>query len=234
MAEAGDGAGGATAAVADPPDVFLSDLNIEHEPVRGMSLWSRIKLSYIDMRRTTRVLLDERPSEARLLFFVLLSDVVFFLSRGVALVIAPGSPAHNILPENIGIWLIIVFLGRTLTLYAFSALVAIVCRAFGGQGGWRETRTGVFWASLVAAPIGVAGALVVAAFSHLEPFLPIFGEPMVALPPQWIGIVAFVFFLSAGVAEAQRFRHTSPVFIVFSVLTVFLSLAGIYIYVNNF
>ena len=233
MAEAGDGAG-AGSAIADPPDVFLSDLHIEREPVRGMSLWNRIKLSYSDMRKTTRVLIDEHPSEARLLFFVLLSDVVFFLSRGVALVIAPGSPAHNILPENIGIWLVFVFLGRTLSLYAFSALVAVICRAFGGVGGWRETRTGVFWASLVAAPIGVAGALVVAAFSRLEQFFPIFGDPSVALPPQWIGIVAFVFFLSAGVAEAHRFRRTSPVFITFSVLTVFLSLAGIYIYVNNF
>jgi hypothetical protein len=81
-------------------------------------------------------------------------------------------------------------------------------------------------------PIGVIGALVVASFAHLEAVFPVFGEDMVSLPPQWIGIVAFVFFLSAAVAEAQRFRNTSPVFMTFSLLTVALSIGGIFVYVR--
>lgn len=203
-----------------PPGVHLSDVQQELETLTGMSLWARVKLSYLNMRLTTRGLISERPSEARLLFFVLLSDMIFFLSRGISLVVTPGAAAQDALPLSVGLWLIGVLLVRTACLYVFSAAVCAVSRLFGGTGSWRDTRTGVFWASLVASPIGVIGALVSAGFAHLEAFSPVFAEPMVAGPPLLIGVVAFVFFLAAGVAEAQDFRRTAPVFVTFSVLTV--------------
>ncbi|MDT8343717.1 MAG: Yip1 family protein [Thermohalobaculum sp.] len=218
--------------VSDLPDVRLSDIRGDDETYIGMSLWQRMLLSYSDMRAATRELIGENPSEARLLFFVLMSDVIFFLNRGVSLVISPGSGASEKLPLEIGIWLVGALFLRTLTLYLFSGAVAFVCRMFGGQGSWRDTRTGVFWASLVAAPIGVLGALVVAAFAHLEPYAPILAEPVVTLPAHLIGMVFFVFFVSASVAEAHRFRNTSPVFIAFSCLTVLLLVLGIYVYAN--
>ena len=52
------------------------------------------------------------------------------------------------------------------------------------------------------------------------------------LPAHLIGMVFFVFFVSASVAEAHRFRNTSPVFVTFSVLTVLLLVLGIYVYAN--
>lgn len=219
--------------VSDLPDVRLSDIADERgERIGGLTIWQRLVLSYKDMRAATRSLISEDPSEARLLFFVLLSDVVFFLNQGLSKVIAPGAAASDRLPLEIGLWLVVALFLRTATLYAFSGLVAVVCRACGGQGSFRDTRTGVFWAALAAAPVGILGALIVAAFAHLEPYAPIFGEPMLTLPAHMLGLVFFVFFVSASVAEAHRFRNTSPVFMVFSTLTVLLFVLGIYVYVN--
>ncbi|GMG83586.1 hypothetical protein LNKW23_27990 [Paralimibaculum aggregatum] len=212
----------------DLPDVHLEDVQQPLEPLTGMSVWARMRLSYSDMRRTTRALIEEAPSEARLLFFVLLSDVIFFLSFGVRLIVSPSQAISEIMPvpAQLGTALLGIFLLRTVTLYLFSAVVCGICRAVGGSGTWRDTRAAIFWASLVAAPVGVLGAIIGAAFSNLEQTIPAFASPTVALPPVLIGVVAFVFFLSAGVAEAHRFARTSPVFIIFSVFTILVLVAG--------
>lgn len=219
------------------PEVHLSDLerDPEMERLKRASVSRRLRLSLTDMRQATRDLLDENPSEPRLLFFVLLSDVIFFLNMGLKFVISPaGEQASQGLPEEfagaVGGLITLAFLVRTATLYVFSGMVAVVCRLFGGQGSFRDTRAGIFWASLVAAPIGVAGALLVVALGWLETFAPIFGEPVFMMPAQLLGVVAFVFFVSASVAESHRFRNTSPVFIAFSILTVVLLVAGLYVW----
>ncbi len=219
-----------TSEIADDlPEVHLKDVQQPLEPLTGMSVWARMRLSYRDMRRTTRALIDEDPSEARLLFFVLLSDVLFFLGRGVQLVVSPSHTVEASLPvpAQLGLILLGALLIRTLTLYIFAALVCILGRALGGRGSFKDVRTGVFWAALVAAPVGIAGALIGAGFAHLEPIQPIFGSTLFSWPPLLVGPVAFVFFLSAGVAEAHGAAKTSPVFIAFSVLTVILLLASV-------
>lgn len=101
------------------------------------------------MRVSTRTLIDERPSEARLIFFVLLSDVIFFLARTLSLVAAPAAVTENKLPLNIARWLIGVFVLRTATLYVFSGMIGFIGRSLGGTGSWRDMRIAVFWASLV-------------------------------------------------------------------------------------
>lgn len=195
-----------------------------------MGLFERLIGAWRDMRASTRRLIDESPSEARLLFFVLLSDIIFFLSRTLSLVVAPGSATTKFVPIEIGLWLILALLGRTFTLYLFSGLVGFVCRALGGQGSWRDTRAAVFWASLVAAPVGVAGALIGAGFERLSPMYPVLAIDLFVIAPLSIGIVAFVWFVSAAVAEAQRFTRTSPVFIAFAILTLVLAVGAIALY----
>jgi len=217
----------------DLPDVRLADVQQELEPVRGMSVWARLRLSYSDMRHATRTLIDESPSEPRLLFFVLLSDVIFFLSYGVRLVVSPSAATAAVVPAEIGVALVGILLVRTTLMYLFAALVRIVCRAFGGAGSWKETRAGVFWGSLVAAPVGVVGAVIGGSFAQLESYIPVLGEPAFAMPPLFIGVVAFVYFLSAGVAEAHRFRRTSPLFIVFSLLAIAISI-GVLVLAKSF
>ncbi|MEM9146316.1 MAG: Yip1 family protein [Pseudomonadota bacterium] len=213
----------------DLPDVHLSDVQQPLEPLTGMSVWARMRLSYVDMRRTTRALIDENPSEARLLFFVLLSDVIFFLSYGVRLIVSPSDAVGDALPPpaQLGVLLIGSLFLRTLTLYIFALVVCVVGRMLGGRGSFKAVRAGVFWSSLVAAPVGVVGAFVSGAFVQLEPALPMLALPVFAWPPVLVGIIAFVVFLSAGTAEAHRFPKTMPVLLGFTALSLVLLLAAL-------
>jgi len=215
----------------DLPDVHLEDVRQPLEPVKGMSVWARMRLSYRDMREATRTLIEESPSEPRLLFFVLMSDVIFFLSFGVRLVVSPSEAIEHAmpLPAALGGALVGVLLLRTLTMYIFAGLVKILGWPFGGRGSFKELRAGVFWASLVAAPVGVLGALVGAVFANLEKAYPVFASPLLAWPPLLIGVVAFVYFLAAGVAEAHRFRRTTPIFWLFSLMTIAIVVGVIYV-----
>jgi len=205
-----------------PPEVHLEDVQEELEPLKGMSVWARLRESYRDMRGTTRALIDENPSEPRLLFFVLLADIIFFLSMGVRTVVSPSEIVEQSLPlpTTVGVLLIGILLLRTTFMYLLAAITCIVARLFGGEGSFQETRAGVFWASLVSTPVGVFGALMGGLISNLEDAMPIFKTPLFAWPPLFVGLIAFAFFISAGVAEAHKFKRISPVFIIFSVLTV--------------
>lgn len=211
------------------PDVHLSDLpqGRNTDDVVGMPLSRRVMGAWMDMRASTRQLIDERPSEGRLIFFVLLSDVIFFLARTLSLVVVPAASTQKLLPLEISLWLIGVFVLRTATLYVFSAMVGLVGRAFGSTATWRETRTAVFWASLVAAPVGVLGALIGAGLGHLSAAIPLLATDVFVIGPLVLGPVAFVWFISASVAEAHGAKRTSPVFIAFSVLAVALSIATV-------
>jgi hypothetical protein len=210
-------------------DISLRDLREtpESDEIIGMALSKRVMGAWRDMRTSTRALIDERPSEARLLFFVMLSDVIFFLARTLSLVVAPAAATEKFLPLEIGLWLIAVFVLRTATLYVFSGMICAVARALGGAGSWRETRTAVFWASLVAAPVGVLGALIGAGLGHLATEIPVFAADPFIIGPLVLGPVAFVWFISASVAEAHGARRTSPIFIAFSVLAFALTVATI-------
>lgn len=50
-----------------------------------------------------------------------------------------------------------------LALYGIAALIRILCRLFGGQGGWAETRLALFWSGLAAGPMIAFGHLIGAA-----------------------------------------------------------------------
>ena len=133
---------------------------------------------------------------------------------------APGAETRTQLPAEIALMLVVVFLCRTAVLYAFSGLVGAVCRAIGGQGSWADTRTGVFWASLAAAPVGVLAAVLAVGALHLTRGSGMIDESLIMVMRFSFGFAVFVFLLSAAVAEAQRFRMTSPVFIAFSAFAI--------------
>lgn len=180
----------------------------------------RILDAYSDMRWSTRALIETRPSEARLFFLAIMSDVIFFLARSLSMVVAPPEEVAANLPHHIGLGLFVAFLLRTSIFYVTAALAHILSKPFGGDGGWYETRVAVFWAALVSAPIEFFAAFVTIVVVALRPSLPFLDVDWLISAPYWIGPLAFGFFICAGVAEAQGFRYTYRVMAVVAVLTM--------------
>ncbi|TYO88484.1 YIP1 family protein [Oceanicella actignis] len=193
------------------------------------SLKDRVLDAWADMRASTRRLLREEPSEARLLFYVMLSDIIFFLSWTIKTVVAPTAAAQAKLPAQIGMWLVLALLARTSFMYALAAGLRIVCRVFGGAAGWWETRLAVFWGALVSAPFGLAAALLTVAMSWFEDDFPILRHDMLALPPYYVGLIPFLFFISSALAEVHGFRRMGFLFMGLSVAAVALSVFTVYL-----
>ena len=197
------------------------------------SLGMRINDAWRDMRASTRRLIDENPSEGRLLFYILLSDMIFFLSWSLKAVVAPTLGAKDMLPAEIGIWLIVALFARTATVYVFSIVLGSLARIFGGKGSWKSTRAGVFWGSLVAAPFGLLFALITVLFATLEPRFPILQDEFVSQAPYWLSLIPFVYVISAGVAEAHHFKQTFPVFAGMTITAMALWFFALYMRANG-
>lgn len=191
------------------------------------SMLERIYDAWKDMRTSSRRLIEENPNEGRLIFMVLLSDLIFFLSWTIKTVVAPMSSAADLIPLEISIWLIGALMVRTAFMYLFSLVVYGFARLFRGQGTWYETRVCVFWAALISAPFGFIAALVTVGMYGLEEYVPLFREEWISLPPYWLGLIPFVWFISEGISESHKFKNSSPVFMVMSLLSL-LGLLGVF------
>ena len=83
-----------------PPDY---DSPTEPEDDIGPATMSgRVWEAWLDMQASTRRLVSENPSEGRLLFYLILSDLVFFLSWTIKGVLAPTSAAAAVMPIQMG------------------------------------------------------------------------------------------------------------------------------------
>lgn len=198
---------------------LVDDIRDDDPDLRGNRNYiDRILDAYADMRASTRDFIATRPSEARLLFLALLSDVIFFLARSISMVVAPPVEVQASLPEFVGLGIIVAFLMRTSLFYIIAVLAKIVSYPFGGRGGWYETRCGVFWAALVSAPIELVGALLTLAVVNLREDVPFLDNDWLVEMPYFIGPIAFGFFLSAGLAQAQGFRYNYRVMAVLAII----------------
>ena len=209
-------------------EVYELDL-IDLESTVRSSFAERVIDSWRDMGAATRRLIDDEPSEARLLFYVMCSDIIFFLSWTIKTVVAPTDAAAAKLPVQIGLWLVLALLARTTTMYLFAAFLRTLSRVFGGQGGWYETRVAVFWGALVSAPFGFLAALITVSLSWVEHLAPMMQNDVVALLPYYLGLLPFLWFISAGVVEAQRFSRVSALFGFLSFGAIALTLVGLYL-----
>ncbi|MCF6306139.1 MAG: YIP1 family protein [Rhodobacteraceae bacterium] len=193
------------------------------------SLYRRVLDSWVDMRKATRRLIDEDPSESRLLFYILMSDLIFFLSWSLKAVVSPTENASEFLPTDVGLWLVLALFARTAVVYLFSVLLGIAMRLAGGQGSWKATRAAVFWGAFVAAPFGLLFALITVAFSALEGVMPFLANDLISQAPYWLSLIPFVWFISAGLAEAHKFRLVAPIFGTMTVLTMVLWVLFLYL-----
>ncbi len=212
-------------------DVFETGIGTRHTARSGLSV--RVLDSWKDMRSATRRLIEESPTEGRLLFYILLSDMIFFLSWSLKAVVAPSISAQKMLPLEIGLILIAALFMRTFSIYIFSVLLWGVAKMFGGSGSAKDTRAGVFWGSFVAAPFGLFFAFVTVAFTSLEKTMPWLQGSLISQAPYWLSLIPFVYFISAGVAEAHRFKFTFPMFAGLTITAMVLWLFVIYLRANG-
>lgn len=187
----------------------------------------RIIDAWIDMRSSSRRLIAENPNEGRLVFLILLSDLIFFLSWSIKTIVAPISSAAEYIPAEIGLFLVFALMVRTPCMYLFSLVVFGVAKLFRGKGTWYETRVCVFWAALVSAPFSFIAALLTVGMYGLEDYVPVFKEEWISLPPYWLGLIPFVWLISEGISESHKFKNSSPVFMVMTLLSL-LGLLGIF------
>lgn len=186
----------------------------------GRTYLDRIVDAYADMRASTRSFIVTRPSEARLLFLALLSDVIFFLARSISMVVAPPIEVQASLPHFVGLGVVIAFLFRTSLFYVIAAIAKVASYPFGGRGSWYDTRCAVFWAALVSAPIEMIGAILTVLVVYLRPSVPFLDSEWLIETPYFLGPIAFGFFLAAGVAEAQGFRYTYRVMAALAIIGI--------------
>ncbi|MCF6272542.1 MAG: YIP1 family protein [Rhodobacteraceae bacterium] len=211
--------------------IFSTDIGTYQTKRNGLA--ARVYDAWSDMRASTRRLIGENPSEGRLLFYILLSDMVFFLSWSLKAVVAPTLGARDLLPAEIGIWLIVALFVRTGAIYLFSMVLGLVARIFGGEGSYKDTRAGVFWGSFVAAPFGLLFAMITVLFASLETAIPLLQDEFISQAPYWLSLIPFVYFISGGVAEAHRFKQTFPVFAAMTFTAMILWFFALYMRANG-
>ena len=197
------------------------------------TLTHRVIHAWFNMSKSTRRLLTERPSESRLLLLLMMSNLAFFFSWTLKAVVVPHAAGVALISTEVGALFLLAVVGRTAAMYLFAMTLGAFCRVIGGRGSWRNTRAAVFWGAFVAAPFGVVAAVVSVLFTNLEVYYPIFGAPWIALPPYWMGLLPFVWYISVAVARAQGFRKVAPVFLGMSVVSLVGLIAAMYFYARG-
>lgn len=183
----------------------------------GGGLAGRVLSAWADLRGSLRAELDRGAGEARLLFYAVLSGLVWFLGRAALLAWGPLAPTltEDELLRLIGAEFVSAVFYRTLALYVVAAIMGLVAHRFGGTGSWRASRAAVFWGSLVAAPAILAATLL---------SLLLTGAPGKAAEiASMLGAIASAWVLAHCIAEVHQF--SSP----WRVLAVIVALAGAFV-----
>lgn len=208
-------------------------LHLNNPPASGYRIGSdtlthKVLFAWWYMRKSTRRLIVEKPSEAYLLSLLLASDLAFFFAYTMKLLVLPNAIPLETLPMTLGSLFGIAIILRTAVMYIFAMVVGAICRLSGGLGTWRNTRIAIFWAAFVTAPFGILAALVSVSVGLLADHYPIFNLNWISLTPYWLGLLPFVWYMSAGVAKAHRFKRTSPLFLVMSIVSLVALIGAMY------
>ncbi len=90
----------------------------------------------------------------------------------------------------------------------------------------RRTLAGVVWGAMAAVPLAVVAALLAVLIGALQPVIPEFAMKWVTALPYWLSLVAFVWFVTRGAAEAHGLKRITPVLVPTMMLTI-LSVPGV-------
>ncbi len=201
--------------------INASDVSNEKENLRP-SVTVRLARSFFDMRATTEELISERPSEARLLMLVILSDMIFILSWTLKTLISPTTAVTASLGADAVLWLLVAVMLRTTGVYALALFVGIIVKILGGKATLLETRIGVIWGVFVAAPIGLIIAEFSVLINNFDGSFALLQSQGVQMTPYWLGMVPFVWFVAKGAAAANRIENAVPVFGTLAALAIIL------------
>lgn len=191
--------------------VNMTDTRFEAEKLRP-SVTLRVARSFADMKTTTQELISERPSEARLLMLVLISNMIFTLSWALKTLIAPTPAASASMGADVVLWLIVALMLRTTAIYTLALVVGGIAKIFGGKATMAETRVGVIWGVFVSAPIGLAIAIFGLIINEFESSVLILQSTGIQMTPYWLGVIPFIWFVAKGVAAANRIENSAPIF----------------------
>lgn len=180
------------------------------------SMTFKILAAWFDMRTSSEEMLRSNPSEARILLYLLLSNLAFFLSWTMKAVIVPQQTGVNVFSFEVGLMFILAFVVRTGAMYLLGWGFYMIGSMFGGIASQKACRVALFWSALVAAPISVIAAILSVLFTFLELRFPIFGITWITTPPYWLGLIAFIWFFAVSFTVCQGFRKLSPIFLLMS------------------
>lgn len=176
---------------------------------------SRAALFYRDPGASVRALADARPGDGAVVGYGILSGIGLFLAW-VAVALPHGPAGATRAAEQFTAFVI----ARPLVYLALAAVGTLVARAFAGRGGWYEGRLGVFWAALVATPVGMAATVLAAA-------IPPGNETLAAIAGQ-IGPTYFAWAMARCFAELFGFSRPWAVFGVVAVMVLAVMAAVLY------
>ncbi len=177
-----------------------------------MSIAGEILRAYKGPRASMQRRLDERPGEERLLIFLIVAILLFFVAR-IPNLLASASAQDSEEISSTGIIvtnLVASFFFAPLLFYAVASISRIVSKIFSGNGNGYSARLALFWALLVVSPFALLSTI-------LQSLFPVLWLAT-ALPVGMFLLFAFVWGACLSVAEGFRSPYLPSMAIV---LTVF-------------
>lgn len=187
-----------------------------------MSVAGEILQSYRGVRTSMRRQLEAHPGEERLLIYLVVAILLFFVARVPNLLVLSAAQATEEVSSN-AIFvtnLVSSFFFAPLLLYGLASVSHLIAKVFGGRGSGYTARLALFWSVLVISPLALVSTI-------LQLAIPVLWLGM-ALPVVMFLLFAFVWGSCLSVAEEFKSPYLTiasivlAVFIVTIVFTVFI------------
>jgi hypothetical protein len=192
---------------------------VDGATLTGLGLADRLALTW-RRPRAGAALEIASADEARLVFYAVAGSALWTLGAVGAETLAPTAASAGRWADWVTTQVVVGLFFRPLALYAAAGLIGLACRAAGGRGGWRATRTATFWSGLAAEPPAVALALAGAMAAG-----PLGGAEGLAAAGKAAGGLLWALLLAPALAEAHGFRP-ARVFAALAALGVAVAVAA--------
>lgn len=157
-----------------------------------MSISREIIVAYKGFGASMRRQITANPGEERLLIYLVMAILIFFIARVPSLLEASALAATEEV-SSIAIFMVNLvssFFFAPLLLYGIATLSHLLAKLFGGKGNGYRSRLALFWSLLVVSPLALVSAMLQS-----------------ALPFEWLQLaLSIVIFLVFVVAWGASIR----------------------------